>query len=800
MTQRGSSAQFAYDFGIAIAQSTVNRVTRLAGASLTLASAFYALRNTATEYVNTLRENTLRFGGVLSTMKAMEQAQDRLIKGQSYFSVDDQLRGMNELASVGVKVGKNLDWINKAAHATGKSYSQFAEMISSAIQGNTQSLVDAGLMTQRATRMFDKYAAGTIMRQQAILNFVKNHKGLMNAIKNDFVTIQDQMRRLQGVWQGFLQSIIGKPNDPSSLYGQIVKAMGGVADSLAANMKTIRRYGYIIGHVLGWVAHQVGDFIKWIGRMTKRAIQSVWKVTDNYQEQARSIVVWLEFWKQTIVDYFQKYKGHIKALLKLLLLYEGLKYTFIIGDAAIKSVRRFRKEMQRLAILQQAYIDFMGPSFSMATRRWQSLAVWMPRPFRRAWVAGGKFFGSMNTNMRIFFNRNRNLMSKVSKILLGPFYVLLHPLKVTKILGKKFLSFIIKAKIALRGLGPMIKKVAKSSGKAMVGFFKSTGAAMVSFIKTTGNVVANFCMSVPGLIKNAYYSIAAAASQPMLTINLLWNQIKLVYFGIKAQALAIYATNPLGWIVLAVAAVVLLYEKFSAVRVVVNNLFKTLWEWWKVIWNVIYGGIILIAVFLKKVIFIPIRDFFVNTWKSIKALWAAFKDSTVGRFINKVIVEPLKTFFNLILSGLKKLLHGAANILGLVNTKLADKIREGEKELGLGFSLAAEGGKYKENDDTDYLREGIGGLMKKFGIGGSKTPDMPKTPAVNPLLSTGGMGDMSEGTSSGRGGGTNMSFSNGAIQVIVQKGENIDESRLARKIREILSDTARNAGMRGGDI
>ena len=99
---RGNNAQFTYDFGIAIAQSTVNKITRLTGASLTLASAFYALKSTSEQYISTLRENTLRFGGVLSTMKAMEQAQNRLIKGQSYFSVDDQLKGMNELMAAGI--------------------------------------------------------------------------------------------------------------------------------------------------------------------------------------------------------------------------------------------------------------------------------------------------------------------------------------------------------------------------------------------------------------------------------------------------------------------------------------------------------------------------------------------------------------------------------------------------------------------------------------------------------------------------------------------------------------------------
>ena len=63
---RGSNAQFTYDFGIAIAQSTVNKITRLTGATLTLASAFYALKSTAAQYVDTLRENTLRFEKILT--------------------------------------------------------------------------------------------------------------------------------------------------------------------------------------------------------------------------------------------------------------------------------------------------------------------------------------------------------------------------------------------------------------------------------------------------------------------------------------------------------------------------------------------------------------------------------------------------------------------------------------------------------------------------------------------------------------------------------------------------------------
>lgn len=224
-TASGNNAQFTYDFGIAIAQSTVNKIARLTGATLSLASAFYALKTTAAQYVDILKANTIRYGGVLSTMQAIEQVQKRILKGQSQFGMDDQMTGMNRLAAAGIDIKNNLDWITKAAHATGKSFSEFSGIVASAISGNMQGLVDMGLLTQRAIRMFEKYPADTIMRQQAILNFVKTHKGLLSAIRNDFETIQDQMLRIKTTWQEFARSIVGKPNDPNSLYGQVVSTL-----------------------------------------------------------------------------------------------------------------------------------------------------------------------------------------------------------------------------------------------------------------------------------------------------------------------------------------------------------------------------------------------------------------------------------------------------------------------------------------------------------------------------------------------------------------------------------------------
>lgn len=794
---RGNNAQFTYDFGIAIAQSTVNKITRLTGASLTLASAFYALKSTSEQYISTLRENTLRFGGVLSTMKAMEQAQNRLIKGQSYFSVDDKLKGMNELMAAGIKVGKNLDWINKAAHATGKSFAEFSGMISSAVQGNTQALVDAGLMTQRATRMFDKYAANTVMRQQAILNFVKTHKGLMNAIKNDFETIQDQMMRLKAIWQGFLQSILGKPNDPGSFYGQIVSSMRMVADALAKNMEEIRRYGWVIGQVLGWVIKQIGHFVVWVGKQAKKGLEAVWKITDDYVERTRSMLVWLEFWKLKIIDLFKEYGGAIKTVIKLLLMYKALKTAFVIGRVAILSVMAYYKAIKNLYNLQLAYMAFMGPSFSKTTRFFQSLAVWMPRPFRRAWVASGKWLGLTFSGCTKFGVAVRGLFRNIGLWMVSPFKMLANVVP-----GLLKVAFGGIGAITAGPLGLLFGKGAKgihfkrlfvSFRQMFVGGFKQIVSGIGVVLAPIWNIVKAVFGPVFTFLKGGFSSI----------INAVLNLPKIVgaaFNAIKAMWTALNATNPVGWVILAVTAVALLYSKFKIIRVIVNNMFKAWWEWLKLLWNIVYGAFIGVAVLIKKCwnflsnyIFKPIANFFKWAWKGIKNMWAAFKDTSVGRFIDKWIVSPLKSLFNWIMKALRWLLKGAATILSVINKSLAEEIRKGEKELGMTHSLAADGGDYNTNDDTNYLNP-----QNWFGDN-KKDSELPRSLSGNPLLSNNTPSADIGGTGGGGGGSTtNLTFGNGAIQIVVEKGQNIDERKLAQKVKEVINDMRREGDLRGG--
>lgn len=700
-SRRNTDAQFTYDFGIAIAQSTVNRVTKLTGASLTLASAFYALKSTASEYVSTLKENTIRFGGALSTLRAMEQAQDRLIRGQSYFNVDDQLRGMNRLMAVGVDAKDTLEWINKAAHATGKNFSEFSGMIASAIQGNSQALVDAGLMTQRATRMFDKYGANTVMRQQAILNFIKTHKGLMSAIRNDFETVQDQMTRIKGVWQGFLKSVIGKPNDPQSFYGQIVASMKMVATALARNMEQIKRYGFIIGQTLGWVIRQIGHFVVWVGRQVKKALESVWSVTDDFQSQTRSLLVWLEFWKLRVVDFFKEYGDEIKTLLKLLIAYKALKFAFVIGDMAITSVIRYKNALAGALLLQKKYLQMMGPLLGNKFTRWlQSLAVFMPRWLRKIWVSVGKFFEK--------------------------------------------------------------------------GIF---GGGFANFFKTLGKGVKLFF----GFLKNIPAIFTA-----------------IVRSG-KALMAALLGSNPVGWIVLAISLLGTLYAKSKEFRVFVNNYFKMVWEYLKLLWNSLMYIVTWVMVGCKKIwgwfksyIWKPIASFFTQTKGWIDGMWGNFMNTAVGKWIDKWIVSPLKTLFQWITDAWKWVMGGLSSIVKFfsgANTTISQATKELAERNGVPNLPTFGGGQYDTSDATNYLSpKNWGGSNDKSG----------QVLTGNPILA--GASSSINTASAGGGNSTNMTFGNGAIQIIVQGGEGIDENVLARKVKEVLNDMKREGNIRGGAL
>jgi hypothetical protein len=179
--------------------------------------------------------------------------------------------------------------------------------------------------------MFDKYAGNTIMREKAIINFLKQHKGLQNAIVNDFKTIKDEAKRFVGFFKTFVMGILGKPNDPGSLYGTIVATVDSINEGLKRNLTTIKNVGMLIGESLSWIVRNVGHVVMWLGRQVKKVTDWMGLSADNFATKVRSIFVWLEFWKVYIVNFVKKYQKEIKfAILATLAL--GMAWKVIGKD------------------------------------------------------------------------------------------------------------------------------------------------------------------------------------------------------------------------------------------------------------------------------------------------------------------------------------------------------------------------------------------------------------------------------------------------------------------------------------
>lgn len=380
---RGGDPQFSYDFGVAVSTATLSKITRLTGVTLSLAGAYYALQKTATEYVDTLKPNAMRFGGYLNTMQTMAKLQDRIAKGQTSFSVQQQMRGMNDLMSVGIKASENLDFLDKSAHAMGVSFDEFAGAIANGIRGNMSGLVQMGLLTERSTRYFEKYQANTIQRQQAILNFVKEHKGLQTLIKNDFRTIKDGTAQISGIWKTFMQSVVGDPRNPDSLYGSVVGVFDKIGGGLSKSLEYIKRAGYMVGRVLGWFVKQIGEFVMWVGRVINKSLDGSKKILDNYRESTNSLIVWLEFMKLRVVKFFQDYQEPIKTTLKLLLAYKALKTVFLISKAAINSAWAYAAAINSIEGGYKAH----GLQKGSRKRRWMYIKNMFMKPKTQTKIA-----------------------------------------------------------------------------------------------------------------------------------------------------------------------------------------------------------------------------------------------------------------------------------------------------------------------------------------------------------------------------------------------------------------------------
>jgi hypothetical protein len=303
------------------------------------------------------------------------------------------------------------------------------------------------------------------------------------------------------------------------------------------------------------------------------------------------------------------------------------------------------------------------------------------------------------------------------------------------------------------------------------------GAKLLLFIKSPFLYIGKAFTWVVGFIKGLPALLATAGT------------------SIKAMGASLMAMNPIGWVVIVIGLLVLLYVKSEKFRVFVNNLFKMIFEFLKLVWNSLMYLITLIMVGCKKAwnwfktyIWTPIADFFKRAGEWISDMWGKFMNTSVGKWINKCIVTPLKTLFKWIVDAWDWVVGGIAKAiewLAGANNEVSQATKELAKNGGVPEMPTFEGDGTPA-DGTNYLNSQNWGTKDP-----TATEGLPK--AENPMITT-----APSGVGGGGGSVTNMNFDGGAIQIVVNKGESIDEQVLAKKIKDVLKEVNREGDMRGG--
>jgi hypothetical protein len=714
------ASQFTYDFGIAISQQAIASVTRLAGVSLSLASAMYAINTFSKEYVKTLKMEAVYFGGYLKTIQSMQEAQDRLLQGMTTFSMKDQLNGMNQLRSVGVDVQKNFEFLSKTAHAMGTDFTSMSGAVASAISGNMQGLISMGVMTQRAARMFDKYEANTVMREQAVMSFLKNHKGILSMIKNDFETMEDQLVRLKGVWESFLKAVMGDPKDPTGLYGQITGTLKRLAEAFSRNVEMIKRAGFVIGKVLGWVFRQVGNVSLWVGHQFKKLFGHLDILQSDFQERTYAMIVRLEFWKNHILNFLREHKTAIKTIAALILSYMGLKLGWSISKDAIGSVIRYRREFMNL--------------IRLVTRRG---------------------LGTMIVDALSM----RALSSASSRQLL-------------RALG------ISNIRHLLFGI---LNGVMDFFTLALPGFFTAMGTALADLF------VGVFTASLPAIS-------AALAAIPVA-----------------------------GWILLAVAAIVVLYYKWEWFRNTVNQNIKDFGKALKSLFGFIWSLVkFLGAVF--NLLWANIKNGFVQAWVGLKTwisdAWREFKQlgSLIGEALYNSLGGGKGGWWDKLSEGISKVWDSIKNSSAVkwLKENFFDPMSKFfssftsvfdffAKFYDLASSFVNKGSDYinaeadKVNANTDYWMgkqptpkpQSPNGTVPIKSATEAKKQSTPQQEVTAAFGNTGKSEQATNNTS-------NVTVQPGAVVINVNKADGWDENKMAKKIREVLQEVTRTENIRKG--
>lgn len=295
-----------------------------------------------------LRDNMIAFNGYTNALAAYQKFQSGIISGKLLGDAKEYMDSAQILMRKGIHMTDSMtNTLNDWAAASGKSVTDVASAIESAVSGNTAAFEAFGI-TERSLRFLNRYTAGTNQMKGAVLNFVKAQKQFEGMAEKAPMTWKMIAQRMKAMKDRFIEAVIGRANDPNSLNAMVKRTVREVLDFMAKNARTFKAVAAVISATLKWMFKQIGHFVTWVVGSAQKGIDSLQKFVNNYKERIAGFILFLELIKMRVIDFFKAHGDAIKTAVKWYLYFRVARAALLIPAKMILSVVEYAGKLKAL--------------------------------------------------------------------------------------------------------------------------------------------------------------------------------------------------------------------------------------------------------------------------------------------------------------------------------------------------------------------------------------------------------------------------------------------------------------------
>jgi len=230
-----------------------------------------------------IRKTKIASGGQANSERDLMYKKSQGAKGQLFLSDTEYVGVKNNLARLDLDFKDTLNSLQKLSFHTGQSVGDLSEQLHDAIMYGGDALYKSMMMNQRLMqRVMSVIPEGTKMSRDAVMEVIKDQKLLNSILKDTPKTIDEMMSRISEYKDLMTMTLVGRIDDPNSLYSVYRDTFKSIADWLMSHKKQIADVVRVATAFFKQLIGAVRDLGQILGGYLDRQFKKVGAGTDEF--------------------------------------------------------------------------------------------------------------------------------------------------------------------------------------------------------------------------------------------------------------------------------------------------------------------------------------------------------------------------------------------------------------------------------------------------------------------------------------------------------------------------------------